>query len=119
MSNNPTFDGRPHPSEGDENAQRKDRGKSTSTRAHKINKRQSSSALLKTVRGLESYIKVVKKETELLNEETKSLANALESAAHAKGELKKDLAQRKRELADLQDALLLEELEDYVLSFLG
>ncbi|KAM7270098.1 hypothetical protein ACFE04_029312 [Oxalis oulophora] len=117
MTKNSTFDGRPHPSDG--NAQRKDRGKSTSTGAHKINKRLSSSALLKTVRGLESYIKVAKKETELLNEGTKSLANALESASHAKRELKKDLAQRKRALADLQDALLLEELEDYVLSSLG
>ncbi|KAM7269980.1 hypothetical protein ACFE04_029194 [Oxalis oulophora] len=116
MTNNSSFDGSPHDlSEGDENAQRKDRGKS-----HKINKRASSSlALLKTVRELESYIKVAKKETELLNEETKSLANALESAAHAEIELKKDLAQRKRALADLQDNLLLEELKDYVLNFLG
>ncbi|KAM7271340.1 hypothetical protein ACFE04_030554 [Oxalis oulophora] len=116
MTNNSSFDGRPHDlSKGDdETAQRKDRRKS-----HKINKRQSSSALLKIVRGLESYIKVAKKETELLTEETKSLTNALESAAHAERELKKDLAQRKRALADLQDALLLEELEDYVLSFLG
>ncbi|KAM7271248.1 hypothetical protein ACFE04_030462 [Oxalis oulophora] len=114
MINNSSFDGRPHDlSEGDdENAQRKDSGKS-----HKIYKRQSSSALLKTVRGLESYIKVAKKETELLNEETKSLANALESAAHAKRELQKDLAQRKRALAD--QIALLEELEDYVLNFLG
>ncbi|KAM7270863.1 hypothetical protein ACFE04_030077 [Oxalis oulophora] len=102
----------------DENAQKKkkkDRGKSTSTGAHKINKRSSSSsALHKTVRGLENYIKMAKKETELmLNEETKSLANALESAAHAERELKKDLAQRKRALADLQDALL-EVVEDCV-----
>ncbi|KAM7270969.1 hypothetical protein ACFE04_030183 [Oxalis oulophora] len=106
-------------SEGDdENAQRKDRGKSTSTGALKTNKRSSSSsALLKTMLGLETYIKVAKKETEFLNEGTKSLANALESAAHAKRELQKDLAQRKRALADLQDALLLEELEDYVLNF--
>ncbi|KAM7270165.1 hypothetical protein ACFE04_029379 [Oxalis oulophora] len=110
MTKNSTFDGRPHLS--DENAQRKDRGKS-----HKINKRaSSSSALLKTVRGLQSYIKVSKKETEMLNEGTKSLANALESAAHAERELKQDLAQRKRALAD-QDALL-EELEDYVVSLM-
>ncbi|KAM7271326.1 hypothetical protein ACFE04_030540 [Oxalis oulophora] len=112
MTKNSTFDGRPHPSDG--NAQRKDRRKS-----QKINKRQSSTALLKTVRGLESYIKVAKKETQLLNEETKSLANALEFAAHEERELKKDLAQRKRALADLQDDLFLEELEDYVLSSLG
>ncbi|KAM7270307.1 hypothetical protein ACFE04_029521 [Oxalis oulophora] len=107
-------------SNGDENAQRKKgRGKSTSTGAHKINKRSSSSALLKTVRELETYIKMAKEETELmLNEETKSLANALESAAHAERELKKDLAQRKRALANLQDALL-EVLEDCVVSFLG
>ncbi|KAM7270919.1 hypothetical protein ACFE04_030133 [Oxalis oulophora] len=93
---------------------KKDRG------AHKINKRSSSSsALLKTVRELETYIKMAKEETELmLNEETKSLANALESAAHAERELKKDLAQRKLALADLQDALL-EVLEDCVVSFLG
>ncbi|KAM7272100.1 hypothetical protein ACFE04_031314 [Oxalis oulophora] len=108
MTKNSTFDGRPHPSDGNE--QRKDRGKS-----RKINKRQSSSALLKTVRGLESYIKVAKKETELLNEETKSLANALDSAAHAQRELQKDLAQRKRVLADLQDDLFLEELTCSVL----
>ncbi|KAM7272090.1 hypothetical protein ACFE04_031304 [Oxalis oulophora] len=114
MTKNSTFDGRPHLSEGDENAQRKELGNSTSTRTHKINKRPSSSALHKTVRGLESYIKVAKKKTELLTEGTKSLANALESATHAKKELKQDLAQRKRTLAD-QDALL-EELVDYVLS---
>ncbi|KAM7271790.1 hypothetical protein ACFE04_031004 [Oxalis oulophora] len=98
----------PHQSEGDHgNAQRKDRGKSTSTGAHQINKK-----LLKTVRGHKSYIKVAKEETQLLNEGTKSLANALEVAAHAERELKQDLAQRKRALAD-QDALV-EELEAYV-----
>ncbi|KAM7270528.1 hypothetical protein ACFE04_029742 [Oxalis oulophora] len=133
VTKNSTFDGLPHTSEGSlptlcvlqflakscdgdgdgDGDGRKDRGKS-----HKINKRPSStSALLKTVRGLESYIKVAKKETELLNEGTKSLANTLESAAHEKRELKHVLAQRKRALAD-QDALL-KELEDYVVSFLA
>ncbi|KAM7271550.1 hypothetical protein ACFE04_030764 [Oxalis oulophora] len=110
MTKNSTFDGRPYPSEDDENAQRKDHGKS-----RKINKRSSLSALPKTVRGLESYIKIAKKETELiLNEETKSLANALESAAYAKRELQQDLAERKRALAD--QVALLEELEDYVIN---